>query len=196
MQVSSYTEKSSSTARIIMIYISEIQTTAPKAFKTVLQEKVYSAFSTLGIPFQRVDTDEIITMDDCASVDEKLDMEMVKTLFLRNQHKTDFYLFITLGNKPFRSKDFSKALNVARVSFAPAELMEEMLGTKIGAATILSVLLPTARNVKIVIDEEVASKEYYGCSDGTTTGYLKVKTADITQKLLPFAKAGYFIITV
>lgn len=179
-----------------MIYVSEIQTTEPKIFKSDLQKKVYSTLSDLGIPFERVDTDEVITMDDCVAINEKLNMEMVKTLFLCNKQHTDFYLLITLGDKPFRSKDFSKALNVARMSFAPSELMETMLGTKIGAATILSALLPTANCVKIVIDKEVADKEYYGCSDGTTTGYLKVKTSDIIHKFLAFIKRDYSIVTI
>jgi len=179
-----------------MIYVSEIRTTAPQAFKTDLQKKVYSALSALQIPFERVDTDEVITMDDCITINEKLNMKMVKTLFLCNKQQTDFYLFITVGNKPFRSKNFSDALNVARMSFAPSELMETMLGTKIGAATIFSALLPTASRVKIVIDKEVAEEEFYGCSDGTTTGYMKIRTADIIHKFLAFAKHDYSVVNV
>lgn len=179
-----------------MIYVSEIQTVAPRTFKNDLQKKVYYALASLKIPFERVDTDEVITMDDCAAINEKLNMKMVKTLFLCNKQQTDFYLFITVGNKPFRSKDFSKILNVTRVSFAPSELMETMLGTKIGAATIFSALLQTASNVKIVIDKEVSSEEFYGCSDGTTTGYMKIKTDDVIHKVLAFAKHDYTIITI
>lgn len=171
-----------------MINVSEIKTVPPIAFKTELQEKVYSTLNQLNIPFERVDTGEVITMEDCVAVDEKLDMKMVKTLFLCNRQKTDFYLFITCGDKPFKSKDFSNALGVSRVSFAPAELMEEMLGTKIGAATVFSSLIDTENKVKIVIDKDVLKEEFYGCSDGTTTGYMKVKTADITDKLLSFAQ--------
>lgn len=78
-----------------------------------------------------VETDEIITMEDCAEVNKKLDMEMVKTLFLCNRQQTEFYLFITKGDKPFKSKNFSHALDIARVSFAPAELLKSMLGTDI-----------------------------------------------------------------
>lgn len=170
-----------------MINVSEIKTDMPKTYKTSLQEKVYKALNELDIPFERVDTDEVITMEDCVAVDEKLDVKMVKTLFLCNRKKTDFYLFITCGDKPFKSKDFSNALEISRVSFAPAELMEEMLGTKIGAATVFSSLIDTENRVKIVFDKAVLSEEYYGCSDGITTGYMKIKTTDITGKLLSFA---------
>ena len=95
-------------------------------------------------------------------------------------------MFITVGDKPFRSKAFSSALGVSRISFAPAEQMEAILGTTIGAATVFSSLLPSAGKVKIVFDKDVLAQEWYGCSDGTTTGYMKIKTDHIYRKLLPF----------
>lgn len=167
-----------------MITVSEIQTTAPKNFKTTLQEKVYRTLADLKIPYERVDTDEVITMEDCTAVNERLDMNMVKTLFLCNRRQTEFYLFITCADKPFRSKDFSTALGIARVSFAPAERMETMLGTKIGAATVFSSLLDVKNRVRIVFDKEVLDEEYYGCSDGTTTGYIKLTTENIYRTFL------------
>lgn len=116
------------------------------------------------------------------------DMHMVKTLFLCNRQRTQFYLFITVGDKPFRSKDFSSTLGVARVSFAPLEDMETILGTKIGADTVFSSLLDGENRVQIIFDKEVLSEEWYGCSDGTTTGYMKVRTEDICRKFLPYTK--------
>lgn len=179
-----------------MIYVSEIERTAPTEYKTALQKNVYQVLENLQIPFERVDTDEVITMEDCAEINKKLDMDMVKTLFLCNRQQTEFYLFITKGDKPFHAKDFSATLGVSRVSFAPAEKMEIMLGTKIGAATVFSMLLDTEDRIKVVIDKEVLSEEYYGCSDGTTTGYMKIKTELITKKFLPFVKHEAAIIEV
>lgn len=174
-----------------MIHVSEVKTEAPEMFKTPLQQKVYEVLAKLGISFERVDTDEVVTMEDCIAINERLDMKMVKTLFLCNRQQTDFYLFVTAGDKAFSSKDFSTAMGISRVSFAPVEQMEPMLGTKIGAATIFSSLLESAREVRIVFDEEVLADERYGCSDGTTTGYMKVKTRDITDRLLPYAGRRY-----
>lgn len=170
-----------------LFYVSEIQTSAPAQFQTPLQKMVYEALAELQIPYERVDTQEAVTMEDCTAIDEKLQMKMVKTLFLCNRKQTEYYLFITVGDKPFRSKDFSAALGISRVSFAPAEKMETMLGTKIGAATVFSCLLDSARDIRIVFDQDVLAEEWYGCSDGTTTGYMKVKTADIIGKFLPSA---------
>lgn len=170
-----------------MFYVSEIYTKKPAGFQTPLQERTYTALEKLGIPFERVETEEAITMEDCAAINEKLNMKMVKTLFLCNRQQTDFYLFVTPGDKPFSSKSFSAALGVPRVSFAPAELMETMLGTKIGAATIFSALLETSEKVRFVFDRDILSEQFYGCSDGTTTGYMKLASGDVVGRLMEYA---------
>lgn len=168
------------------MFVSDIYTTVPSEFKTDLQEKTYRALQDLCIPFERVDTDEAITMEDCVQINKKLDMKMVKTLFLCNRQQTAFYLFITSGDKPFKSKEFSNALGVARVSFAPVKFMEKILETKIGAATVFSALLDKNNVVHIVFDNDIICDEWYGCSDGTTTGYMKIKTAQILHDFLPY----------
>lgn len=170
-----------------MFYVSEIKTAVPGKCTTLLQEKIYQTLLQLRIPFQRVETDEAITMADCVAIDEKLNMEMVKTLFLCNRQQTDFYLFVTKGNKPFSSKDFSHALGISRVSFAPADKLLSMLQTPIGAATVLSVIADADQTVRVVLDEEVTTSEFYGCSDGTTTGYLKIETQLIVHQYLTSA---------
>ncbi|MDR1471124.1 MAG: prolyl-tRNA synthetase associated domain-containing protein [Synergistaceae bacterium] len=179
-----------------MFYISDIQTTAPDRFLSQLQEKTYEMLKLLQIPFQRVETDEIVTMEDCVQVNQKLRMKMVKTLFLCNRQRTEFYLFVTCGGKPFKSKEFAAALGISRVSFAPIELMEGMLGTKIGAATVFSVLLDAARKVRVVLDGDVVDEEWYGCGDGTNTGYMKIKTSQIVQDFLSYAKHSPTVIRV
>lgn len=170
-----------------MSYVSEVRTGAPARYRSPLQQRVYETLAALAIPFERVETDEIVTMEDCAAVNERLQMRMVKTLFLCSRKRDAHYLFITAGDKPFRTRAFDRALGVSRVSFAPAEEMEAMLGTRVGAATVLSVLMDEGKRVQVVFDRAVAEEEWYGCSDGTTTGYLKLRTEDVLRVFLPFA---------
>ena len=171
-----------------MFNISEIKKEKPVKFKTKLQEKVYSVLDELNIHYERVDTDEAITMEDCILINKKLNMKMVKTLFLCNRQETNFYLFITTGDKKFDSKKFSNELEISRVSFAKEKYMNSMLDTKIGAATIFSSLIDKDNKIQIVIDKDLLNEEYYGCSDGTTTGYMKIKTNDIINIVLPYSK--------
>ena len=96
-----------------MFYISEIMTSEPQEYKNQLQKETYKALAQLKIPFERVDTDEAVTMDECVLIDQKLNMKMVKTLFLCNRKKTIFYLFVTTGEKAFDTKNFSNALGIS-----------------------------------------------------------------------------------
>lgn len=179
-----------------MFYVSEIKSSAPAEYRTELQKMTYAVLSELQIPFERVDTDEAITMEDCTAINQRLDMKMVKTLFLCNRQQTAFYLFVTTGDKPFRSKDFSAVLDISRVSFAPEELFEKMLQSKIGAATVFSALVDADEELQIIFDMDVLNEEFYGCSDGTTTGYMKIRTEDIVKKFLPHTKHNPRIIKV
>ena len=124
-------------------------------------------------------------MDDCIFIEKKLNMHMVKTLFLCDRRQQNFYLFITCGHKVFHTREFSHALGISRMSFAPLPLMESMLGTKVGAATVFSALMDTENRVQIVFDKDILSETWCGCSDGTTTGYLKIQTAQLLKNFLP-----------
>lgn len=81
-----------------LINVSEIKTNKPQKYETLLQEKVYAALESLDISYERVETDEVITMEDCEQVNLKLDMHMVKTLFLCNRQKTNYYLLRVATN--------------------------------------------------------------------------------------------------
>lgn len=179
-----------------MFYVSEVKTEAPKVFESELQQRIYETFADLDIHFERVDNDPAITMEDCALINERLDMKTVKTLFLCNRQQTNFYLFVTLDGKPFVTKDFSSALGISRVSFATEELLFSMLGTKIGATTVLSSIIDTENKVRIIFDIEVLKNEWYGCTDSTTTSYMKLKTSDVLEKYLPFTKHEITVIEV
>ena len=71
-----------------------------------------------------------------------------------------------------------------------------MMGTDIGAATVLSALIDKNFRVKVVFDNEVVREEWYGCSDGTTTGYLKIRTENIISRFLDYTNHKPIIISI
>lgn len=160
-------------------------TTAPAQFSSELQEKVYETFTALGIPFERVDTDPGITMEDCRHIDARIGVRIVKTVFLCNRQQTEFYLYVTSDDKPFVTRDFCGALGIPRVSFAPADKLMELTGVLVGATTILSAILPSASGVHLVMDRSVSQSEWFACTDGTATCFVKIRTADLLEKYLP-----------
>jgi Ala-tRNA(Pro) deacylase len=169
-----------------MFFVGEVITAEPFKFHTPLQQMVYELFKEKCVAYERVDCDPAITMEDCIRIDDRLNMKTVKTLFLCNRQQTNFYLVVTTAGKPFVTKDFSAAMGVSRVSFASVELLQSILGTPVGAATVLGLLSDKEMKVQLVIDNDILEQEWYGCSDGTTTSYLKLSTAWIIDDFIPF----------
>ena len=167
-----------------MFKVSDILTTPPATFATELQRRVYETFAEKGIPFERVDTDPGLTMEDCRHIDAKIGVRIVKTIFLCNRQQTEFYLYVTTDDKPFITRDFCGALGIPRVSFAPADKLWELTGVEVGATTILSAVLPQAAGVRLVMDRRVAEDEWFACTDGTATCFVKVRTEDLLGKYL------------
>ena len=168
-----------------MFYVSDPITTSPPVFASPLQQKVYEAFAALGIPFERVDTDPGLTMEDCQHIDAKIGVRIVKTVFVCNRQQTEFYLYVTSDDKPFVTREFCGALGIPRVSFASAEHLERLTGVKVGATTILSAILPEAKDIHLVMDRSVAESEWFACTDGTATCFVKIRTADLLDKYIP-----------
>ena len=125
-------------------------------------------------------------MDDCVAIADKLNTPVVKTLLLCNRQQTNFYLFVTTSDKPFSTKNFSRAMEISRVSFASPEQLESMLGTKVGSASVLSLLHDPENRVQLVIDRQALIAPWFGCSDTTTTGYMKLVTDALLQVFLPY----------
>ena len=167
-----------------MFKVSDIITTPPAGFGSELQRTVYETFARLCIPFERVDTDPGITMEDCRHIDAKIGVRIVKTIFLCNRQQTEFYLYVTTDDKPFVTRDFCGALGIPRVSFASPEKLWELTGVLVGATTILSAILPQASGVHLVMDRGVSESEWFACTDGTATCFVKIKTSDLLEKYL------------
>ena len=68
--------------------------------------RTYDLLDSLGIPFVRVDHEVHNTMESCAQVDELLQIEICKNLFLCNRQETSFYLLMMPGESPLRRKTF------------------------------------------------------------------------------------------
>jgi Uncharacterized conserved protein len=139
-----------------MFYISEPTNAAPAVYRTENQKKVYQALRELKIPYERVDTDAAVEMEACLAIDEKLGVSIVKTLLLCNRQQTQFYLFITCGEKSFSSRDFSAALGISRVSFAPAEKLEQIMRKEPDCLAVLAAHDPeeTRGDIELMQEEK------------------------------------------
>lgn len=147
----------------------------------------FDLLDRLGIEYDRVSHDAAFNMELCAEVGRVLDVSVCKNLFLCNRQKTQFYLLCMMPDKPFHTKDLSAQIHSARLSFAPEELLWELLHCTPGSATVLGLANDTERRVQLLIDREVYNAPYFSCHPCICTSTLRLKTADVLDKLLPAA---------
>ncbi|MBO5852341.1 MAG: prolyl-tRNA synthetase associated domain-containing protein [Clostridia bacterium] len=150
------------------------------------KEKIcYDTLEGLAIEYERVSHAHIGTIEGLIEVTKVLGASIHKNLFLCNAQKTDFYLVIMPGEKPFKTKLLSPQLNCSRLSFAPPEYMEELICCTPGSASVLGLLFDKGLKVRLVIDKDILGYEYFGCHPCDNSASLKIKTADIIEKLIP-----------
>lgn len=153
--------------------------------------EVYKLLKQLDIPYKRMDHEPTATIEACQGVDEILGIHMCKNLFLCNSQKTAFYLLMMPGEKKFKTKELSKQIGSARLSFAPEEFMEEYLHISPGAVSIMGLMNDRENHVKLLMDEDVLKEEYLGCHPCVNTASLRLKTGDVIEKFLPFVRHEY-----
>ena len=125
------------------------------------------------------------TMEDCHVIDVCLNATVCKNLFLCNRQKTNFYLLMMPGDKPFKTKELSHQLGIARLSFASPEDMEQYLDCTPGSSSIMGLANDTENKVQLLMDEDIKAGEYLGCHPCINTSSLAFSTQDLTEKLLP-----------
>lgn len=147
--------------------------------------RTYDLLDGLGVGYDRVDHAPAMTMEDCKEVDEILESMVCKNLFLCNRQETAFYLLMIPDTKVFHTKDLSAQIGSARLSFAKAEYMQQLLDITPGSVSVLGLMNDTAHKVQLLIDEDVLASEYVGCHPCINTSSLRLRTRDLVEKILP-----------
>ena len=147
--------------------------------------RCYALLDSLGIEYRRVDHEHADTIEACEQVEGLLECKICKNLFLTNRQQTDFYLLVMPGEKPFKTKLLSKQIGSARLSFASPEHMEKYLDITPGSVSILGLMNDKGGAVRLLMDSDLLKEEYFGCHPCINTSSLRLKTADVLEKLLP-----------
>lgn len=150
--------------------------------------RTYDFLDSLGITYERVDHEPAMTIEACEEIDRTLGISICKNLFLCNRQETNFYILMLPGDKKFRTKDLSAQIGSARLSFGKPEYMERFLDTTPGSLSVLGLMNDKEQNVQLLIDEDVLKEPFMGCHPCINTTSLKIKTEDLTKKIIPEMK--------
>ena len=147
--------------------------------------RCYDLLDKLTIAYRRIDHEPAMTMEICAALDQALGAPICKNLMLCNRQCTDFYLLLMPSDKPFKTKDLSKQIGSARLSFADGAYMEQFLDITPGSLSVLGLMNDTDHRVRLLIDRDVLKTDTIGCHPCINTSSLALRTADLTEILIP-----------
>lgn len=155
---------------------------------------VYDLLDDLGIEYDRVDHEALMTVAECDEVDHTLNIQICKNLFLCNSRKTEYYLLLMPGKKKFVTKEVSRQISSSRLSFADEGHMEEFLDITPGSVSIMGLMNDTENHVNLLIDQDVLQSDYLGCHPCINTSSLKLRTKDVLEKFLPCVHHPYRVV--
>lgn len=176
--------------------------------------RVYDLLDSIGVDYDRLDHDAAMTMEVCSEINAafgritleefraETDSErtkhaiVCKNLFLCNRQKTKYYLLMTPGDKKFLTKNLSAQINSARLSFADAEDMLKYLDITPGSVSVLGLMNDHDNAVQLLIDSDVLQSEYVGCHPCINTSSLRMRTRDLTEKILPAIHHSPIVVTL
>jgi len=153
--------------------------------RIAVEQESYALLDSLGIEYDRIDHEPLFTMEACEAVDGAMGITMCKNLFLQNRTGTAFYLLLMPGDKPFKTKELSAQIGSSRLSFSDENHMRELLSLTPGSVTVLGLAYDTERRVQLLIDRELLESEFFGCHPCINTASIRMRTADVLEKLLP-----------
>ena len=153
--------------------------------------RTYYFLDKLEIPYQRTDHERADTMEACNAIDAILNVVICKNLFLCNRQKTNFYLLIMPGDKPFKTKELSGQLGISRLSFGEPEYMEKYLDLLPGSVSVMGLMNDHDHKVRLLIDEDVLEEDQFGCHPCVNTSSIRFSTQDLFAKILPAMDRTY-----
>ena len=139
-----------------------------------------------GIPFEHHTHQAAHTIEDCVGMDFITpDVVICKNIFLCNRIKTQFYLMLLHPQKQFRTAQVSHELKVSRLSFAPDELLPQMLGLLPGAVSPLGLMFDKEHRVALACDRAIRAYPRIAFHPCVNTETVIFHHHDFFEKVLP-----------
>ncbi|MBQ9976824.1 MAG: prolyl-tRNA synthetase associated domain-containing protein [Clostridia bacterium] len=150
------------------------------------------------IPYTRYDHEQCNTVEEKSALDERLGItaKHCKNIFLTNRQKTSFYLLVMPFEKTFRTAEVSKEIGSSRLSFAPDELLLEMLHCHSGCLSTLSLIYDEKNEIPLVVDRELLNEKALCFHPADDTITLAIDTEVCLKTLYPKLKKSPVFVTV
>ncbi len=153
--------------------------------RTDAELAVYELLDGLGVGYRTCVHPAAFTMEECEAVRAAIGAPVFKNLFLTNRQQTQYYLLMLPADKPFKTKYLSGQLGCARLSFASAEAMEELLHIRPGAVSPMGLIHDREGRVRLIVDNDLRDAQVYACHPCVNTASVVLSLEDLLGRVIP-----------
>lgn len=164
--------------------------------RSEVETAVYDFLDRTGVSYRTCCHPAAFTMEECEAVRRAVNAPVFKNLFLTNRQMTDFYLLMIPADKPFKTKFLSGQLGCARLSFASAEAMEELLHIHPGAVSPMGLIHDKGHKVRLIVDDDLRNCPVYACHPCVNTASVVLSLVDLLTKVIPATGHSHTFVTL
>ena len=147
------------------------------------EEKVYSRLDRLGIVYTCHQHPPVFTIEQASEYTRHLPGAHCKNLFLRNKKGNRHYLVILEQSQRANIRSLTEQLGEDRLSFASQERLLLYLGLESGAVSPFGLLNDEAREVCVVIDQDLKAFEQIYFHPNVNTATVGISLEDFEKFL-------------
>lgn len=115
-----------------------------------------------GIEYERVEHNQVFTVDDMIEADLPHPDAIAKNLFIRDDKKKNFYLITVLEEKRVDLKEFRKNFETRPLTFASEELLDAKMQLIRGSVTPFGLLNNEEVDIVFYMDSDFLKKGVIG----------------------------------
>lgn len=145
--------------------------------------EVYDALNKLDIAFEEHEHPAVFTCEEAEQYYKNIDAAHVKNLFLRNRKGSAHYLVIAEQDTKVDLKKLGNVLEESKLSFASPERLMKYLQLEPGSVSAFGLVYETAKDVHVVVDENLFSSEKIGFHPNRNTATIVLSTTDFKKYL-------------
>ena len=144
-----------------------------------MYQKVVDQLNELGITFQIVEHEPVLTTEQADRFIEGIEGVRTKTMFLTNKKKRNFYLVIIDDAKRLDMDVFKEIVEENRIKMASAETLNDKMMLLPGTVSPFGLLNNRDKDIQVYFDQEIVSEERMCFHPNTNEKTIFVNTEDL-----------------
>lgn len=146
------------------------------------EARLYADLAALGIAYQVHEHPPVFTVEESSRHTRHIAGAHTKNLFLKDKDGV-LWLVTVPDHARVDLKALPGAIGCSRVSFGKAEDMERLLGISPGSVTALAAINDGQRQVRFVLDADLAEAEIINCHPLRNSATLSLSPKDLVRAL-------------